>query len=110
MQTQVLLWEAEEGLRVAVRAHGGQKAPGHQQSPCAASRLHHQLRDTVGARLVEETQGGSQTLAFGSRVLLTLWLKVPPLREGTGFCHHICGSMHGQVAQWLESSKGCLRA
>ena len=56
-QTRLLLWEAEAGLRGAVRAHVRQRAPVHSSAP-AAPWSHLQAQKGVGHGPME-FQGGA---------------------------------------------------
>lgn len=97
MQTRVLLWGVEGGLRGACRAQAGWKVPEREQNPSCSSWAAVPDRDLmVGDGWVEETERGPRVLVFGYLVPLTLWPKVPQLREGTSSCHHI----HGSTPAW----------
>ena len=78
MQSRVPLWEAEEGLRLAVRASVHQPEPEEQQSLPDPHLLsppwpHHQAQIQDAKGLVE-AQVGTQTFVFGYLVPPTLCL------------------------------------
>ena len=83
MQTRLLPWEAEEGLRVAVRVHVRQTAPERQVSrPPASPWLPHQARKVIGDGWMEP-QGGARSLVFVYLVPLPQRPSLPPLSEAT---------------------------
>jgi len=84
VQTRVLLWEAEEGLRV-IRAHVHQRAPEPliaSAAPCLYLQAQKGLEEGP-----MEPQGGAQSPVLVCMVPLTLWPHLPQCREGTDFCH-----------------------
>ena len=82
MQTRLLPWEAEEGLRVAVRVGVRQRAPERQVSrPPASPWLPHQARKVIGDGWMEP-QGGARSLVFVYLVPLPQRPSLPPLSEG----------------------------